>query len=150
MDNKLILLVEDNPDDELLAKRALRKNNISSEVVVVRDGQEAVEYLFAQGQYATRDISILPHVIFLDIKLPKLDGIDVLKQIRQNRLTQMIPVVMLTSSNEESDILNCYANGANSYICKPVDFDHFVEAIKQMGTYWLSLNVTPIGSSLEH
>jgi len=145
LEKKLILLVEDNPDDELLAKRALKKNNISSEVVVVRDGQEAVEYLFCDGRYSGRDPLVMPHVIFLDLKLPKLDGIDVLKRIRADERTGMIPVVMLTSSNEESDIMNCYKNGANSFICKPVDFEQFVEASRQMGTYWLSLNVTPVG-----
>ena len=150
MDNSRILLVEDNPDDELLAKRALRKNNISCEAVVARDGQEAVEYLFGEGQYNSRDTSRAPYMIFLDIKLPKLGGIDVLKCIRSNKLTQMIPAVMLTSLNEEKDIMNCYQNGANSYICKPVDFDQFVDAIKQMGTYWLSLNITSFSLSVEY
>ncbi|MDH3325274.1 MAG: response regulator [Gammaproteobacteria bacterium] len=145
MDNKFILLVEDNPDDELLAKRALKKNSISSELVVVRDGQEAIEYLFSEGQYDGRDASVLPYVIFLDLKLPKLDGIDVLKRIRADGRTSMIPVVVLTSSNEESDIINCYKYGANSFICKPVDFEQFVEASRQMGAYWLSLNITPVG-----
>jgi len=145
LDNKFILLVEDNPDDELLAKRALKKNSISSELVVVRDGQEAIEYLFSEGQYDGRDASVLPYVIFLDLKLPKLDGIDVLKRIRADGRTSMIPVVVLTSSNEESDIINCYKYGANSFICKPVDFEQFVEASRQMGAYWLSLNITPVG-----
>lgn len=145
MDNKLILLVEDNPDDELLAKRALKKNHISSEVVVARDGQEAIEYLFGEGRFEGRDKLVMPHVIFLDLKLPKLDGIEVLKRVRADERTCMIPVVMLTSSNEESDINSCYKYGANSFICKPVDFDQFVETSGQMGTYWLSLNVTPIG-----
>lgn len=147
LNEKLILLVEDNPDDVLLAKRALKKNSISSNIVVATDGQEAIEYLFAEGVYEGRDTSIMPHVIFLDLKLPKLDGIDVLKRIRANETTRMIPVVMLTSSNEEGDIINCYKNGANSFICKPVDFDEFLEASKQMGTYWLSLNVTPNGNA---
>ena len=148
MEKKLILLVEDNSDDELLARRALAKNEIASEIVVVRDGLEAIEYLFSEGQYSNQNTS-LPHVIFLDIKLPKFDGIEVLKRIRQHELTRTIPVVMLTSSGEESGIVNCYKNGANSYIRKPVDFELFVDAIKQMGNYWLSLNVTPAGLSME-
>jgi len=143
LNNRLILLVEDNPDDEFLAMRAFQKNNMT-DVMVVRDGQEAVEYLFEQGAFDGRDTSIMPQVIFLDLKLPKLDGVDVLKRIRKNEKTHMIPVVMLTSSNEESDIANCYENGANSFICKPVNFKEFVEASKQMGTYWLSLNVTSV------
>jgi len=141
--NRLILLVEDNPDDELLAMRALQKNNISSDIVVVRDGEEAIEYLFGTGSFCSRDTSIMPHVIFLDINLPKLDGINVLKRIRADSRTNTIPVVMLTSSNEESDITRCYSHGANSFICKPVEFDQFVEVTRQMGNYWLSLNVTP-------
>jgi len=145
MEKKLILLIEDNPDDELLALRALKKNNITSDVVVVRDGLEAVNYLFAKGEYADRDKNNIPDVILLDLKLPKLDGVEVLKRIRENDVTCMIPVVMLTSSNEERDIMNAYKVGANSFICKPVDFEQFLEATKQIGTYWLGLNVTPIG-----
>lgn len=147
MEEKLILLIEDNPDDELLALRALKKNNITSNVVVVRDGLEAVNYLFAEGEYADRDKNDIPDVILLDLKLPKLDGVEVLKRIRENDVTCMIPVVMLTSSNEERDIMNAYKVGANSFICKPVDFEQFLEATKQIGTYWLHLNVTPMGLS---
>ena len=145
MDKKLILLIEDNPDDELLALRALKKNNITSNVVVVRDGLEAVNYLFAEGEFSDRDCNEVPDVILLDLKLPKLDGVEVLKRIRENDVTCMIPVVMLTSSNEEKDIMNAYKGGANSFICKPVDFEQFLEATKQIGTYWLGLNVTPMG-----
>lgn len=144
MSNKQILLVEDNADDVLLAKRALKKVNIATDLVVVRDGEEAIDYLFGRHEYASRDLKIMPDVIFLDLKLPKLDGIDVLKRVRADKQTSMIPVVMLTSSSEDADIINCYKNGANSFICKPVDFDQFVEASQQMGNYWLSLNVTPI------
>jgi len=147
LDNKSILLVEDNPDDELLALRALKKNNIQSKVVVVRDGLEAVNYLFAKGEYAERDINDTPEVILLDLKLPKLDGIEVLKNIRDNPITCMIPVVMLTSSNEDKDIMNAYKVGVNSFICKPVDFERFLDATKQISAYWLSLNVTPLGVS---
>ena len=138
------MLVEDNADDVLLAKRALKKVNIATDLVVVRDGEEAIDYLFGRHEYASRDLKIMPDVIFLDLKLPKLDGIDVLKRVRADKQTSMIPVVMLTSSSEDADIINCYKNGANSFICKPVDFDQFVEASQQMGNYWLSLNVTPI------
>jgi len=147
MEKKLILLIEDNPDDELLALRALKKNNITSNVKVVRDGLEAVNYLFAEGEYGDRDKNDIPDVILLDLKLPKLDGVEVLKRIRENDVTCMIPVVMLTSSNEERDIMNAYKVGANSFICKPVDFEQFLEATKQIGTYWLGLNVTPMGLS---
>jgi len=143
LEHKRILLVEDNPDDELLALRALKKNNITSDVVIVRDGLEAIHYLFGEAEYAGRDVKDIPHVILLDLKLPKLDGIEALKRIRGNPLTSAIPVVMLTSSNEEKDIVNSYEVGANSYICKPVDFEEFLEATKQIGTYWLNLNVTP-------
>lgn len=145
MEKKLILLVEDNPDDELLALRALKKNKMASNVVVVRDGLEAVNYLFAEGEYADRDRNEIPDVILLDLKLPKLDGVEVLNRIRENDVTCMIPVVMLTSSNEEKDIMNAYKGGANSFICKPVDFEQFLEATRQIGTYWLGLNVTPQG-----
>lgn len=147
MDKKLILLVEDNPDDELLAIRALKKNEINCQVAVVRDGREAIDYLFTEGKFADKDPDELPDVILLDLKLPKLDGIDVLKAIRANEKTKVIPVVMLTSSNEENDIANSYRLGANSFICKPVDFDQFLTAMRQLGTYWLSLNVTPPGQS---
>lgn len=147
MDKKCILLVEDNPDDELLALRALKKNEIKNDVVVVRDGLEAINYLFAKGEYAERDVNDVPEVILLDLKLPKLDGIEVLKHIRENQVTCTIPVVMLTSSNEDKDIMNAYKVGANSFICKPVDFEQFLEATRQIGAYWLGLNVTPMGIS---
>ena len=146
LEKKLLLLVEDNPDDELLAIRALKKNALPCDVKVVRDGQEAVDFLFSQGQFASESHA-LPDIILLDLKLPKLDGIEVLKQIRANKATCTIPVVMLTSSNEEKDIYNSYNYGVNSFICKPVDFDQFLDVTKQLGNYWLSLNITPLSSA---
>lgn len=137
---KKILLVEDNPDDELLTLLAFKDNNIVNEVIVARDGEQALDYLFGNGIYADRDLSIYPQVILLDLKLPKVDGLEVLKQIRSKPLTRLLPVVILTSSKEEADIVNSYQLGANSYIRKPVDFEQFSEAIKQLGLYWLVLN----------
>ena len=140
---KVILLVEDNPDDEELALRALRKNNVTSDVVVMRDGVQALDWLFGTGAHAGRDISLMPAVILLDLKLPKLDGLEVLKAVRANERTKMVPVVILTTSKEESDLMASYSLGANSYIRKPVDFSKFMEAVRQLGVYWLGLNETP-------
>lgn len=143
MKEKIILLVEDNPDDEALTIRALEKNNILNKVVVARDGVEALDYLFAEGDYAGRDSADVPEVILLDLKLPKVDGLEVLKRIRADERTKLLPVVILTSSNEEQDIISSYDLGANSYIRKPVDFIQFTEAVRQLGLYWLVLNVAP-------
>ena len=142
MNNKVILLVEDNPDDEALTIRALKKNKIANKVVVTHDGVEALDYIFAQGEYAGRDISEHPQVILLDLKLPRIDGHEVLKRIRADKRTSRIPVVILTTSDEDQDIIQSYDNGANSYIRKPVDFDQFMEAIRKLGMYWLVLNTT--------
>jgi two-component system response regulator len=140
MENMIILLVEDNPDDEELTVRALRKNNIVNQVIVARDGVEALDYLFAQGQYANRDPQAMPQVILLDLKLPKLDGLGVLRSLRADDRTKLLPVVILTSSNEEKDRIDGYGLGANSYVRKPVDFNQFSEAARQLGLYWLVLN----------
>lgn len=137
---KVILLVEDNPDDERLTIRALKKQNIQNEVVVAHDGVEAIEYLFGEGKHAGRDLSQMPQVVLLDLKLPKLNGLDVLKRIRANERTHSIPVVVLTTSSEERDIVDSYNLGANSYVRKPVDFVEFAEAVKTLGMYWLLLN----------
>ena len=143
MSNKIIMLVEDNPDDEALTLRALRKNNIKNEVIVARDGVEALDYLFGTGISAERDTPIKPVVILLDLKLPKIDGLEVLRRIRADERSQLIPVVVLTSSKEEQDLLNSYSLGCNSYIRKPVDFVQFVDAVRQLGLYWLVLNEAP-------
>jgi len=143
MDKKVILLVEDNPDDELLAIRALKKNNIMNDVVIARDGAEALDYLFGTGAYAGRDTSVMPQVVLLDLKLPKIDGLGVLKRLRDDERTKLLPVVVLTSSKEDKDLNESYRLGANSYIRKPVDFIQFTEAIKQLGLYWLVLNEPP-------
>jgi two-component system, response regulator len=140
---KSILLVEDNPDDELLTLLAFKENSIHHEVIIARDGAEALDYLFGEGKYQGRDIYILPQVILLDLKLPKVDGLEVLKKIRSGSHTKLLPVVVLTSSKEETDIVKSYQSGANSYIQKPVDFEQFSEAIKQLGLYWLLLNELP-------
>jgi two-component system response regulator len=143
MDDKMILLVEDNADDEALTLRALRKNNIGNRVVVVRDGAEALDFLFCTGAYAERDPHDKPQVILLDLKLPKVDGMEVLRRIRTEPSTRTLPVVILTSSKEEQDVVNSYMIGVNSYVRKPVDFVQFVEAIRQLGLYWLVLNEAP-------
>ena len=144
MNEKHILLVEDNPDDVDLTLRAFQKNRIMNAVQVVRDGAEALDYLFATGAYASRDVTKQPTVILLDLKLPKVDGLEVLKRLRADPRTQFIPVVILTSSKEDTDIINGYANGANSYIRKPVEFEQFIEAVGQLGLYWLLLNEKPV------
>ena len=141
--NKIILLVEDNPDDEALTLRALKQNHVINQVVVARDGAEALDYLFCKGQYAGRDPCMLPAVILLDLKLPKVDGLEVLKRLRADPRTALAPVVILTSSREERDLLASYQLGANSYIRKPVDFHQFNEAVRQLGIYWLVLNEMP-------
>jgi len=138
-----ILLVEDNPDDQLLTLRALKTNRIANQIVVARDGAEALDYLFGSGAYAGRDTSVLPQIVFLDLKLPKLDGLEVLKRIRADERTSVLPVVVLTSSDEEQDIIDSYHLGANSYIRKPVDFAQFVETVGRLGMYWLVLNEPP-------
>jgi two-component system, response regulator len=138
--DRVILLVEDNPDDEELTLRALTKSNIVNPVHVVRDGVEALDYLFARGSYATRDTRSLPQIMLLDLKLPKMDGLEVLKAVRSDPRTRRLPVVVLTSSREEQDIATSYDLGANSYVRKPVDFTQFVEAVRQLGLYWLVLN----------
>ncbi len=143
MNGKIILLVEDNQDDVELTLRSLRKNNISNEVVVARDGVQALDYLFATGAYSGRDTSIVPTVILLDLKLPKIDGLEVLRRLRADERTQLLPVVIVTSSKEEQDMLNGYKLGANSYVRKPVDFVQFSEAVRQLGLYWLLLNEAP-------
>jgi two-component system, response regulator len=140
MEEKMILLVEDNADDEKLTLRALKKNNIGNEVVVARDGVEALDYLFGTGAYAGRNMNIMPQVILLDLKLPKLDGLEVLRRLRSDERTRLLPVVILTSSNEEQDRVQGYGLGANSYVRKPVDFTQFTEAARQLGLYWLVLN----------
>jgi len=143
MTDKMILLVEDNRDDEALTLRALRKNRITNEVIVVRDGAEALEYLFGTGRYQGRDTTATPDLILLDLKLPKVDGLEVLRRLRADQGTRSLPVVILTSSTEEQDVLKGYGLGANSYIRKPVDFDEFTEAARQLGVYWLVLNQGP-------
>ncbi|HVZ13942.1 MAG TPA: response regulator [Bauldia sp.] len=143
MSERTILLVEDNADDEALTLRAFAKNRITNPVAIARDGLEALDYLFATGAHAGRDAGERPAVVLLDLKLPKLDGIDVLKRIRADERTRLLPVVILTSSREEQDIIDGYRFGCNSYVRKPVDFDQFLEAAKQLGLYWLLLNEPP-------
>jgi two-component system response regulator len=143
MGERVILLVEDNPDDEALTLRALKKNNITNKIVVARDGVEALDYLFGTGMYAGRNTSVEPELILLDLKLPKIDGFEVLKKLRADERTKLLPVVILTSSKEQQDVVNGYGLGANSYVRKPVDFQNFVEAVGQLGLYWLVLNERP-------
>lgn len=145
MIDKVILLVEDNPDDELLTLRALTKSNVLNEVVVARDGAEALDYLFCMGAYADCDAILMPQVVLLDLKLPKMDGLEVLRRLRADERTRLLPVVILTSSDEEQDIVESYKLGANSYIRKPVDFAQFTESVRQLGLYWLVLNQGPPG-----
>jgi len=140
MSKRSILLVEDNPDDVELTLRALKKNNIANEVIVANDGVEALDYLFGTGAYAGRDVNTIPEVVLLDLKLPKIDGLEVLERLRKDERTKIAPVVILTSSKEEQDLVRSYKLGANSYIRKPVDFTQFSEAVRQLGLYWLVLN----------
>lgn len=143
MDEKMILLVEDNPDDEALTLRALKKHHIGNKVFVVRDGAEALDFLFCTGAYADRDATDMPQVTLLDLKLPKVDGLEVLRRLRADPRTRLLPIVILTSSNEERDMIQGYKNGANSYVRKPVDFTQFLDAVKELGLYWLVLNEAP-------
>ncbi len=141
--NRVILLVEDNPRDEELTIRALKKSNVLNPIVVARDGAEALDYLHARGAHAERDASSLPQLVLLDLKLPKVDGLEVLRELRGDPRTALLPVVVLTSSVEEQDLLRSYSLGANSYVRKPVDFVQFIEAVRQLGLYWLVLNEAP-------
>ncbi len=140
MENRVVLLVEDNPDDVELTLRAFKKNHISNEVVVVRDGQEALDFLYFRGQYAGRDPNMVPQVVLLDLKLPRLGGLDVLKQIRADERTRLLPVVILTASREEEDVVAGYRMGCNSYLRKPVDFVAFNDVVRELGLYWLVMN----------
>ncbi len=140
---KVILLVEDNPDDEALTIRALKRNHIGNDVIVAHDGVEALDYLFGTGLYADRDVNFKPAVILLDLKLPRLNGIEVLRRLRKDERTKLLPVVVLTTSGEDQDLLASYSLGCNSYIRKPVDFLQFSEAIRQLGMYWLLMNESP-------
>jgi two-component system response regulator len=146
MTPKTILLVEDNPDDRELTLCAFESNHIANEVNVARDGAEALEYLFAEGRYAGRDATLMPAVVLLDIKLPKIDGLEVLRRVRCDVRTRLLPIVILTSSKEEQDLFQSYSLGANSYIRKPVDFEKFNQAIQQLGVYWLVMNEPPPSS----
>ncbi len=143
MGNKFILLAEDNPDDVELTIRGFKKNNIENEIVVAKDGVEALDFLFGTGEHAGRDTSVMPVVVLLDLKMPKLDGLEVLKRMRSDERTKRIPVVVLTTSDEEKDRAKSYALGANSYVRKPVDYSEFSEAVKQLGLYWILLNEPP-------
>ncbi len=149
MKNKFILLVEDNPDDEELTLMGLKSSGVLNEVVVVRDGEEALQFLFAEGGYKDRDPLVIPTVILLDLQLPKLNGLEVLERLRANPLTKCIPVVILTSSSEEEDVINSYKLGANSFVRKPVEFSRFNDAVKQLGLYWLLINEPPAKSKFD-
>ncbi len=143
MKESLILLVEDNEDDIMLTERAIKKNRITNKLVIARDGNEALDFLFCRGEYEGRNPSELPIVVLLDLKLPKVDGLEVLKAIRADERTRLLPVIILTSSKEEQDIISCYTSGANSYIRKPVDFNQFIDAIQSLHLYWVILNESP-------
>ncbi len=143
MTNKNILLIEDNPDDEALAIRALKKSNLVNDIAIARDGVEALDYLFGTGQYEDRDTTDMPALILLDLKLPKIDGLEVLRRLREDERTKHLSVVALTSSSEEQDLIDSYNLHVNSYVRKPVDFNQFTEAVAQVGLYWLVLNEPP-------
>lgn len=143
MEPKIILLIEDNPDDETLTLRALKNHNIRNEVVVARDGVEALDYLFGMGSHAGRDTRVMPQLVLLDLKLPKVDGLEVLRQVKEDERPRLLPVIILTSSNEQEDRLRGYRLGVNSYIRKPVDYNRFVEVVEQLGVFWLTLNEPP-------
>jgi two-component system response regulator len=140
---RLILLVEDNPDDVLLTLRAFERSQVHTEIVVARDGEEALDFLFATGRYAQRDVLVMPEVVLLDLKLPKIEGLEVLQRLRADARTRRLPVVILTSSGEERDLISTYDLGANSYVRKPVDFEQFTAAARQIGLYWLDVNEAP-------
>ena len=143
MEGKLILLVEDNPDEEALTLRALNHNGIDGQVVVTRDGAEALDYLFGTGSYVGRDTTMMPTVVFLDLRLPKIDGLEVLQRMRADERTKLLPVVTLSSSDESHDIITSYESNVNSYVRKPVSYTEFTEAVRQLGQYWMGLNVCP-------
>jgi len=149
MNTQVILLVEDNPDDAVLAVRAFKKHDLVSDIVVVRDGVEALEYLHCEGEYKERDCNEQPNIVILDLNLPRLNGLDVLKGIRRDKRTNLLPVIMLTSSVDDSDVLNCYGSGANSYIHKPLDFDKFSDISLQLVDYWFSVNIAPPISEMQ-
>ena len=142
--NETILVVEDNPDDVELLLRALKKNNIANDIAITRDGAKALDYIFGTGKYSDRDVNYVPRIILLDLKLPKLNGLQVLERIRADARTELTPVIILTSSKEEQDLISGYKSGANSYVRKPVDFNEFVDAVRQIGLYWLLINESPI------
>ncbi len=144
MSHNIILLVEDNPNDAKLTVHALEKSNLVNEIVVARDGAEALDYLFGTGAYEGRDTSVMPMFVLLDLKLPRVDGFEVLQKLRSDGRTRFLPIVVLTSSKEEKDIIESYSLGVNSYVCKPVDFSGFMDAARQLGLYWLLLNESPV------